>query len=280
MRKLCVMSMLGLVFSALFSTASLAALKIEVSSTPPLPAENFIPNSNFENNMQSWTMLGKPEDMASEGWKVEPASNAYQGKKNALYIKVERKANSRTRGAYQSLSPLFIAGKLVPGKSYVLSCRVNAGKSVKGGGNLGGAGVILSVASADWKQMATIYARTDSTNDKWIKLVSQPLKWPEWGVAGMVVPSISYTEGEAYISDICLSEAYVDLSVKVRGGVISQVLVADETGKTVFDSGSLPGGTKDFSKSISVLSVYKYKVTALDNEGNICEQEYPAGSSK
>lgn len=275
MKKTCMLSLTALMV-CLLAGASSAALQVEVSSTPSLPAENLVKNGDFESDMQDWLLPAKPDVIESEGWKIDLSNDACQGK-NALHIKVEtKKASSRSRGASQSIARLFSAGKLISGKSYVVSCWVKAEKPTTNiGGIYCGAGVSLSMYSKDWKQNVTTYAKTGNTDGKWVKLVSQPLVCPDFGATGEISPAVSYTQGEAWIDDICLSEAFVDLSIKVKGDGISQVLVEDETGKSVFDSGPLSKGTKEFSKSISVLSVYKYKITVVDSKGNISEQEYP-----
>ncbi|MFA7186521.1 MAG: hypothetical protein WC082_16590, partial [Victivallales bacterium] len=79
--------------------------------------------------------------------------------------------------------------------------------------------------------------------------------------------------------DIRLTEAYAELTLTVRSRNIIQVLVEDETGRIVFDSGRLADSTDYFSKSIRVLSPYRYFIRAVNRSGTfrtVCYPEDPA----
>jgi len=235
--------------------------------------ENLVQNGGFEDDLKGWA-VANVDKAQEEGWKVEASAEAGIGTR-AIHIAVEPKARNKSRNAYQSLGSLFPAHKLLPGQSYLVSCRMKASGVNTQGGEYCGAGASLSIWSAGYKDTSSVWAFSGDTAGKWIKVISKPLLCPEGGAGAQVVAAISYTAGEAWIDDIVVSEAYADMSVSVHGSGILQVLVADENGRIIDDSGRLSTGAKDYSKSLKVISAYRYTVKVVDKDGNIYQKDYP-----
>jgi hypothetical protein len=64
----------------------------------------------------------------------------------------------------------------------------------------------------------------------------------------------------------------VNLAISVKGNV-KQVVVEDETGSMVLDSGLLPGNTSEYTKNVRVQAGHTYTIKALNKEGAITKKD-------
>jgi len=243
-------------------------IKITINSIPPLPLENLLKDRNpgFEDGLKFWVL---PKDIPA-GEKIEISNDAYKGK-YSLYVN-----SKKGIGVYQMLTGFLSPDIIVPGENYIISCWVKAGEEVnQRGGVYCGAGSSFVIYSSDWKQAKSTLCKTGNTEKKWKKIVGKPVEVPEFGKVYTLNVGTSYTPGEAWIDEISITKAFVDLSFTVEGNNILQIILEDEIGNLIFDSGRLPEKTDKFSKTLQVISTYQYKIRVIDNKGEIYVQEYP-----
>jgi hypothetical protein len=251
------------------SNISAAPLEITVSSIPSLPLENLVKNGGFEEGMKNWTISGQPEKAEEQGWKVEISKDAYQGDA-ALHILAEKKAAGKTPGVWQT--PGIFTAPSVAGKSYILSCMVKAGNGVTNvGGIYCGAGSSMSLYSSDWKRSVRLHARTSSTNNKWVRVISKPVEAEDWCKNVQLSAGLAYTAGEVWIDDIRVTEAYANLAINIKGNV-RQVIVEDESGNILLDSGPLAESTTKYSKEVKAEAAHTYTIKALDKDGAVTKK--------
>ncbi len=251
------------------SNISAAPLEITVSSTPSLPLENLVKNGGFEEGMKYWKVLGKPEKAGEEGWKVELSRDAHQGDAS-LHVCFNGKGGKKTPGVYQS--PKVFASPGYAGKRYIISCWVKAGGGTTNvGGAWCGAGGTLGLYSSDWGKSLQAYARTGSTGDKWIKVISKPVNADDWCKAAQISAGLAYTTGEVWVDDIRVTEADVNLSISIKGNP-KQVTVEDESGNILLDSGPLAEKSVEYTKDIKAQAGHTYTIKALDKKGEIAKK--------
>jgi hypothetical protein len=228
-----------------------------------------VKNGGFEEGMKHWGVLGKPEKATEEGWKVEISKDAYQGNAS-LHVLADRSAAGKTPGVWQE--PRIFASPST-GKSFIISCWVKAGGGATNShGIYCGAGSAMSLYSSDWKRSLPSYARTGSTDGKWVRAMGKPVEAADWCKAAQMSAGLSYTAGEAWIDDVRVTEAYVNLAISVKGGAM-QVIVEDETGSMALDSGPLPGNTSEYTKNVKVQAGHTYTIKALNKDGAITKKD-------
>ncbi|MDD3927855.1 MAG: carbohydrate binding domain-containing protein [bacterium] len=261
------MLLVGLILcAATASDAAVASLEITVAGNPSLPLENLVKNGGFEDGMKSWSVSGQPDKAAEQGWNVELSKDTHQGN-GSLHVQAGNKAAGKTPGVWQNLKISNAAGK-----SYIISCWVKAGSGVTNvGGAYCGAGASAGLYSSDWKTSVKAYARAGNTGSKWVRAVSKPIKAEDWCKAAQMSAGLSYTAGEAWIDDISVTEAYVQLTISVKGHV-KQLTLEDETGNICFDSDPLDGNAGEYSKSIQVQAAHTYTIKALGKDGVVVEK--------
>lgn len=243
-------------------------IEITVSSNPALPMTNMLRNGDFEQGLKPW------QSSAKEGVQLS-AEKKHRGN-NSVCIAVKKEEESKslycTRG--------YLDRPLKTGESYILSGWVYASPEVSNcGSNYSGAGLTMSVYDDKWKNKEFCRTFTYGQN-KWVHIVSGVLTVPDWYRNVEVSASISYAYGTAFFDEIRLSEAYAELRFAVSSRNITQVTVEDETGRIIFDSGRLPDATDSFSKSIRVLSPYRYLVRAVNKSGTFRTLSYPESNAK
>lgn len=243
-------------------------IEMAVSSSPSLPMQNMLRNGSFEEGLSPWATRAVDGVRLSE-------QKAYDGNKS-LCITVEKGKGGKS--LYCTGGQL--ARQLKSGETYILSGWVNASPEVSNSGSkYCGAGLTMSVYDRKWekKDFCRIFERG---KNEWTHIVSGVMKVPDWYRNVEISASVSYAHGTAFFDDIRLTEAYAELTISVKSRNIFQVIVEDETGRIVFDSGRLADSTDDFSKSIRVLSPYRYFIRAVNRSGTfrtVCYPEYPAG---
>lgn len=245
-----------------------ADIRITISSNPSLPVENMVKDRNpgFEEGLKFWVL---PKDIP-DGDRIELSNESYEGK-HSLYVN-----SKRGIGVYQVLTDFLSPEIIVPGESYIISCWVKAGEEVnQRGGTYCGAGSSFVIYSSDWKQAKSTNCKTGNTKEKWEKVTGEPVVIPDFGKVYVLNASTSYAKGEAWIDEISVTRAFAELSFTVEGKNVVQVILEDETGNLIFDSGRLPDKTDMFSKTLQVIAAYNYKVKVVDNKGEIHVWEYP-----
>ncbi|MFA6101142.1 MAG: carbohydrate binding domain-containing protein [Victivallaceae bacterium] len=241
-------------------------IDMEVSANPSLPLENILRSGDFEQGLSPWRTAAKDEIGLSE-------ENVHNGK-FSLRVNLEKKARIPTRSYYCLAGDL--KRPLKPGQAYIISGWMNGSDiSSNGGGLHHGAGFLLSIYDQSWKKSVCYRALTYG-HGHWVYLVSEPFTLPEWAVNVEFHAGIFYTYGTVFFDDIYLAEAYTKLYFHVKSHKLLQVTVEDETGHLVFNSGELPEKTDEFSKSIDVLSPYRYSIKAINRNGTTVEKFYPS----
>ena len=263
MRLIHILGLALLVLAGCKSAETPTPIELEVSSSPSLPIPNMLRNGGFEEGLPPWGTRTK------EG--VALSKEKAHGGANSIRVVVEKRSEGKslycTGGA--------LTRPLKAGGTYILDGWVNASPEVDNcGGTYYGAGLSMSVFDAKWERSDRCRAYTHGKN-QWVHLVSGPLTIPDWKVSAEVSASISYAHGTAYFDDIRLAEAYAELSVHARSQGLAQVLVEDEAGRLVFDSGRLPDKTDSFAASVRVLSPHRYLVHALNRSGEVKTVRYP-----
>jgi len=265
MRAICLAGMLFLTGCA--GIEKPVPIEIAVSSSPSLPMPNMLRNGSFEEGFSPWATR------AVDG--VQLSENKVHNGNKSLFITVEKGKDGKS---------LYCTGgqltrQLKAEEAYILSGWVNASPEVSNcGSKYCGAGLTMSVYDEKWKKKDFCRVFTYGKNE-WTHIVSGVLKVPDWYKNVEISASISYADGTAFFDDIRLTEAYAELTLTVRSRNIIQVLVEDETGRIVFDSGRLADSTDYFSKSIRVLSPYRYFIRAVNRSGTfrtVCYPEDPA----
>lgn len=179
-------------------------------------------------------------------------------------------------GEKKSLNKPVRIGIVEKGRSYILSCDIKPSPKVttaRVGEGIGGLGCSFTVWSHDWKRSKAIHCRSAGPQ-KWFRISSKPVAIPEWAVHANINVGVQYSPGHGLVDNIELVEAGdgIDVSVKSDAAPIRQVKVADEHGRTVFDSGVIDGG-KSWSRRLPVESALRLKVYAVDSSGDVAISE-------
>ena len=244
--------------------AVLFALTVSLSADPELPAPNLLtdPRFRFEKGLDGWV----------NGHSNEVRCVETEGRGPSLFVKNQK-----------SVWTGFPMGLVKPGHTYILSCDIKPSAKVNtrtfaGGGS--GLGCGLTFWSEDWKRAVSLGARTDGP-DRWLRTSSQPVTIPDWIVHGQLAAGLAYSDGEGYVDNIELVEAYSELTVRVASkAAIRQVKVVDENWRTVFDSGVLEDGARTWSHNLRIEAAYKYAVFAVDASGDVTVVRYPAKATR
>lgn len=254
----------SLIAGGCLSTEPPAPIDIGMSSIPALPVSNMLPNAGFENGLPPWR---------SQADGVELSEESSPGGGRSVLVRLDKRESGKTKTFYCSAGNL--KSPLRPGQSYIVSGWMKAGKGLDNSGGLHhGAGFSLSVYDGEWKRSDTCRALSYG-DGKWKRLVSAPFVAPEWVRNMEFHAGIFYACGAASLNHPTLAEAYVKLNFCVKSRDLLQVLVEDDTGRVVFDSGELPPGVDELLKSVDVLSVYGYSVRALNRSGGVAAKSYP-----
>lgn len=251
---------------ALTAAAFLSAkeMKIMVTCDPALPVQkNYLADYNFDDGLKKWRVTGK-----------DTTSVVVDKQMNKNVLKLEKSQKSVWRG--------FSPKKLTPGKYYIASCmiypddKINPKKTANSG-----IGFNLAFWTPDWKKGISISA-FGGGRQEWHKIVGKPVKFTEDMAHGQLHVLINYTPGTGMVCDLCLMEAYAQMTIDVNSpeAPLRQVKVMDDTGRVVFDTGILKGTEKTFKKTIQVETPFKYSIMAVANDGDVQTVDYPAAKSK
>ena len=253
---------------ALSAVALLSAedMKLTVTCDPALPVQkNYLADYNFDEGLKRWRVPRK--DSISVVFDK-------QMKKNVL--KLEKSKNAVYRG--------FPLNRLTPGKYYIASCMICPDEkiSTKTPAGYSGIGFSLVFWKPKWENGATVHV-FGGGRQEWHKIVGKPVKFPEDKMAiGQLWVKISYSPGTGMICDLCVTEAYAQMTIDVNSpeAPVRQVKVMDDSGRVVYDTGILKGTEKTFKKTIQVETPYKYSIMAVANDGDVQSVDYPVSGKK
>jgi len=252
---------------SVFIVANIAAdentqMKINVTADPALPSRNLLgENADFEKGTEGWELNNK----AVQSKSIEPTEA--DGRK-VISINSSEGVIGRT---------VILTKSFKVGEEYILSCLLKTDEKVsQKAGSFSGCGATFSFFQKDWKKAETVYARSASTDGKWVKAVSKPIACPEWAHLYRLHLGIMYSAGSGFIEKVVLTKAYTTIRIEVKASIdIRQVIVDNETGENFFDSDLLDEGKKTFTKTLKVLSPYQYHIKVLDANGGIYTAVYP-----
>lgn len=215
-----------------------AAVSLSVTTDPPLPTPNLVPQSlhNFTTNV------------------------VFSDKKRSVYRNIGNLV--KPGQAY------VLACEIKP------SLEVSTGKVA----TRAGLGCTLAYWNSDRKKSVAIHAYGEGcgtwrrivsekvTMPDWIG--TGPIS--EWKGLGQLTVGLAYTGGTGEVRNIGLFEADCELVIKAKSGCgIAQVKVVDGDKKTVFDSGVLDGVDTMWTGRIIVDPARRYAVYAIDTNGDI-----------
>ena len=163
-------------------------------------------------------------------------------------------------------------GRFGKGKQYVVSCDIKPSKEVstaRGVRGTSGLGCSLSFWDKGWKRCECASCR-DEGPEKWFRISSGPITVPEWAARANVTVGVQYSKGHGLVDNIEVVEVGngIDVSVESDGAAIRQVKAVDELGNVVFDTGLIDGG-RSWSRRISVAAALRFKVYAVDADGDL-----------
>jgi len=257
----------ALLAAAVSSPLIAGQISISVSATPELPVRNIIANGAFEEGLTGWRVD------ATRGTTVPDKETKYSG---AGSLRLESHAKERFVGAY--VTQVFDCAKLVSDfgtDEFVVGCRVKAGPKIRKTPNAG-TGILGIACSKDRKRDLKLIRDLRRGEDRWNHQVSKAVKIEEWMHSITVMPGIFYNAGTAWFDEIVFVPAYARFHIAVSSPrAILQVIIEDEKGNIVHNSGALAEGTKKYEKTTSVLTPHQYVVKAVDEDGNIGFRKYP-----
>lgn len=169
-------------------------------------------------------------------------------------------------------------GTLKPGGTYVVSCLIRPhAKDARVGQKDYGTGVNLTVWSKDWKRAEGIAAMGCGLGD-WTRVYSEPWTVPAWGeIAGVFLKGNPEPD---MVRDLRITPAAAELRVTATAPrPIRQVRVLDTNGATVADTGVMPG-SENFSTNFTVAARGRYRVLAVDADGDIAWKDIGESDEK
>ena len=255
-KKLCILALSG---AALLSAED---MKLTVTCDPELPVrKNYVAGYNFDDGLKKWRVTSK-----------DTTSVVFDKQMNKNVLKLEKSQKGICRG--------FPLNRLTPGKYYIASCMICPDEEMSTKARAGfGIGFSLVFWKPKWKTGVMFHVK-GAGRQEWHKITGKPVRFPEDKMAiGQVWVQINYATGTGKICDLCVMEAYAQMTINVNSpeAPVRQVKVMDDTGRVVFDTGILKGTEKTFKKTIQVETPFKYTVMAVANDGDVQSVDYPAG---
>ena len=247
---------------ALSAAALLSAeeMKVKVTCDPALPVQkNYIDDYNFDEGLKKWRVSSK----------------------DTISVVFDKQMNKNVLKLGKSVYRGFSLNRLTPGKYYIASCMICPDEKIndKKIAGISGIGFELVFWRPKWKAGVQIRA-FGGGRQEWHKIVGKPVKFPEDKMAiGQLWVKINYSPGTGKICDLCIMEAYAQMTIDVNSpeAPLRQVKVMDDSGRVVYDTGILKGTEKTFKKTIQVETPRKYSIMAVANDGDVQSVDYPAG---
>lgn len=241
-------------------------IRASAFAEPALPVRNLFPDGSFEGP----GILSKFQNTDGSGKMIEVVNDAFNGKQALKF-----------NGPFQKGQLIVTLPKqlFLPGGMYIVSVMGKPDEKARTNVYFGGLGAGLTIGAVDKKNNVSSFARTKHVAGeavKWRKAVSKVITVPPDARVFQLWINLSYCGGTGILDDITVAEAWTNLTVKAESDApIRQVIVTDDTGKAVFDSGILRDGKKEFSRTLKVLTPYLYTVRVIDGEGDVKTLVYP-----
>jgi hypothetical protein len=241
---------------AAVASYSWAECKIEVNSTPALPVQNLLKNSDFKEGMKSWSLI--------KGTKAVTETDDKSGV-TCLKISGDEKAKP---GVYQ---------------------RVRFNQSFPAGSTVF-MGLKTSFVDTDNqmnKPSIAINVYNEDKSSSYLHPLALPFEPHDWtssadvttlkkAITGMTFYLCYYNQiGESKWTDVVVKIGNVKLNINVTGDNIQQVRVLSALKGEIFDSGKLKAGTSSFKKELEVGVGCAYYVEVKDASGKVCGKRYP-----
>ncbi len=247
------------------SGASKANVKgISISANPVLPVKNFVRNPGFELNPEF--PAGEGRGLPVSGWKTYFLASGDGITEEAPHsgrfcLKLTGcKFRTKTKQVRQK-NPIPAANE---NRDMILS-----GWSKPG--NNKSRGCYLLVARSGKRNVAVL--KFDKNTHDW-QYAEQQFILP--GNSPLSEIAIYYAgQPDAYFDDVFLGPGETEMTVKVNLPNLKNVVLTDNSGNRIFDSGLLPSGTRQFRKTVKVSTRKNYTVQAECVDGRKCRREYP-----
>lgn len=228
-------------------------LKLKVVASPALPASDYLKGGgSFEGKLpfEVFRLRRGPENtsLVDEG----AAGTAHAAK---------------LVGGHDAAGLIAWPVTLPVGKEVVVSLYVKGsfGLVARPGGGLG----YRIVEARGAKQVGVAcgyYSPPQGKENEWRKLVSPPVKAS--GPWFLVIENY-YGSGGGLVDEIKVTDATTSLTVTAQSEAgVRDVIVTDDNGVEVFNSGVLGEGRKEFVKTLTVSTGYTYTVSADDYDGD------------
>jgi hypothetical protein len=236
------------------------ACKIEVSSTPGLPAKNLLKNSKFEQGMKHWKLFGTA--------KGEMGVDEEIGLKYIQLLGNETKSN-------EVIQRVYLNEPLPAGSTIFMSTKTN----------------FIDTDIEMSKPGLSLNAYYTDHSKSYLKTPAVPFEPHQWTISSgsvtvkKTINAFSFSAyyekqtGKSRWSDFVLKVGNVKLSVVVSDEKLNQIKIYSALKGIIFDSGKLPAGTTYFNKNIEVGVGCGYYVEVTDTNGKIYGKRYPENAN-
>ena len=254
-----------------FAVFAEEGIQAVIGAEPALPVKNLFRYGSFEDA----DVLKKLHNTDKTGKIIEVVHEGFSGKRALKF-----------NGQFPKGQLIFTLPKkeFIPGNDYIVSVMGKPDEKARTNVYFGGLGASLTISAADKKNSVSGFARTKHTAGEpvqWRKAVSKAVTVPQDAKVIQLWINLCYCGGTGLLDDVTVSEAWTKLSVKAKSDApVRQVTITDDTGKTVFDSGILKDGKKEFARTVRVLTPYTYTVRIIDEEGDVKTLVYPEKGEK
>lgn len=238
------------------ASSSWAECKIEINSTPALPVQNLLKNSNFSEGIKSWNLIKGTKAVAETD---EKSAESY------LKISGDEKNQS---GVYQRVqfNQSFPAGSTV-----YMGLRTSFTDTDN---QMRKPGVAINAYNEDKSSsylppLALPFEPHDWTNSTGVTILKK-------AITGLTFYLCYYNQvGESKWNDVVLKIGNVKLDVQVTGTNIQQVRILSALEGEIFNSGKLKPGSSSFAKELEVGVGCAYYVEVKDVSGKVMGKRYP-----
>lgn len=271
----------------LLSLLAVAGLKaqvtITVSATPALPVKNLLTgkNASFENGLKQWQC--NVQKHKANGISVGLSTIAAEGQK-ALHLDTSKAKKGLNLGwTSGGVSVIKVINEpqdlFKDGHDYIISCSAQINGP---GSGYTGVGLTHYLKQNGWKsppwnqRMETQAIIRGPTGEKWQRFVSKPFTFHDIGkLVCSIAIRVIYERSDVKIDDIGIYPATTELTVNVKGTDILQVAIENAQGELVYVSDRFDKQDIDFSKTVKVSSICRYKIKTIDRNGKVIIKNYP-----
>lgn len=162
---------------------------------------------------------------------------------------------------------------VVAGQAYVLSCEIMPTAEIRGRvlpDHQNGLGCGLVFHDKAYDKSLTMACRGRGPVGSWRRITSLPVTVPEWANVRSLSVGMLYCKGAGMVRNMSLRKAYLELSVRVKSSVpIRQVVVVDDEGRWVLDTGHLAGDACTLTRTLRAVESHGYTVYAVNEDGEV-----------